>query len=149
MYGPIGLTDLNSVGSECRRIKCCNSLSLTVDDYTPVITNVVFASGRTTAIVDVTITNDMIFEGDEMFSATLVSQEPNVMVHGGSSNADITIFDDDRKFSPAEREAFIVNYGHVVGNTLNKCNCPLGNLCETFFLSYTLLLLFDRWSGSY
>ena len=110
MYGPIGLTDLNSVGSECRRIKCCNSLSLTVDNYTPVITNVVFASGQTTATLDVPITNDMVLEEDEMFSATLVSQEPNIIVQGASSNADITIVNDDRKFSPAKREAFIINY---------------------------------------
>ena len=70
----------------------------------------VFASGQTTAIVDVTITNDMILEGDEMFSATLVSQEPNIIVQGASSNADITIVNDDRKFSTAKREAFIINY---------------------------------------
>ena len=106
----------------------------------------VFASGQTTAIVDITITNDMVLEEDEMFSATLVSQEPNIIVQGASSNADITIVNDDRKFSPAEREAFMYI---VVGNTLNKCNCPLGSLRETFFLSYTLLLLLDRWRGSY
>ena len=59
--------------------------------------NVVFASGQTTATLDVPITNDMVLEEDEMFSATLMSQEPNVMVQDANSNADITIFDDDRK----------------------------------------------------
>ena len=107
---------------------------ITVGDYTPITMTVVFASGQTTATVDVPITNDMVLEEDEVFTATLMSQEPNVIIQDANSNADITIFDDDRKFSQAQREPFTSCHfdkiQNVVGNTVNYC----------FFPSHRLLL---------
>ena len=78
--------------------------------------NVVFASGQTTTTVDVTITDDTVLEEDEIFTATLMSQEPNVIIQDANSNADISIFDDDRKFSPVQMEAFTVScsrFGYI------------------------------------
>ena len=45
----------------------------------------------------VPITDDFTLEDLENFSATLTSQLPNVIVSDNSSNADITIIDDDRE----------------------------------------------------
>ena len=66
-------------------------------DYSPVMTTVVFGPGEVTAMVNVSIIDDTVLEEDEMFSATLTSDQPNVVVQANSSNAVVTIRDYDRK----------------------------------------------------
>ena len=68
-------------------------------DYSPVIETVFFGPGETSKTVTVPVTDDDILEDDETFTATLMSDRPNVIVDTDSSNADVTIFDNDRKLS--------------------------------------------------
>ena len=67
------------------------------DDYSTTTRNVFFEAGETSVTVDVPIQDDMILEDTEFFSATLMSQLPNVLVFENASNADIAILDNDRK----------------------------------------------------
>ena len=57
---------------------------------------VIFGPGETTADVNITIVNDNIMEGTEMFSATLTTADPNVMI--GDGTATVTILDEDGKY---------------------------------------------------
>ena len=47
--------------------------------------------------VEVPILNDEILEDDELFTATLSSDRPNVIVDADRGNANVTIFDNDRE----------------------------------------------------
>ena len=73
-------------------------MSLTESDFTPVMGDVVFEAGVTSVAVNVMITNDITLEDDEIFTATIISKEPNVIVDDARSNADITILEDDGEF---------------------------------------------------
>ena len=57
---------------------------------------VIFGPGETTADVNITIVDDNIMEGTEMFSATLTTADSNVMI--GDGTATVTILDDDGKY---------------------------------------------------
>ena len=70
----------------------------TEDDYTTTTQSVVFEPGETSVMVDVPIQDDIILEDIELFSATLMSDLPNVVLYDNASNANIAIIDNDRKF---------------------------------------------------
>ena len=70
----------------------------TEDDYTTTTQSVVFEPGETSVTVDVPIQDDIILEDTELFSATLMSDLPNVVLYDNASNANIAIIDNDRKF---------------------------------------------------
>ena len=57
-----------------------------------------FEPGEINKTVVVPIADDLILEDDELFTATLISTEQNVIVDNDRSNADITILDNDREF---------------------------------------------------
>jgi hypothetical protein len=65
-------------------------------DFTPVMDDVVFEAGVTSVVVNVMITDDATLEDDEIFTATIISREPNVIVDDARSNANIAILDNDR-----------------------------------------------------
>ena len=66
-------------------------------DYNRIEITVEFQPGIVTQTVNVPIVDDMVLEGLEAFSATLIPNQPNVVVPDESSNADITIIDNDSK----------------------------------------------------
>ena len=66
-------------------------------DYSPVIETVFFGPGETSKTVTVPIADDVTLEDDEIFTGTLMSDRLNVIVDPNRSNADVTIFDNDRK----------------------------------------------------
>ena len=73
-----------------------NSLLLTeTSDYNRTEITVEFQPGNVTQTVNVPIVDDTVLEGLEAFSATLIPNQPNVVVPDESSNANITIIDDD------------------------------------------------------
>ena len=77
-----------------------------------------FEPGETSVTVDVPIQDDAILEDTESFSATLMSQLPNVLVFENASNADIAILDNDRKgghpiIGPSEH--FLLSIGVTIG----------------------------------
>ena len=57
-----------------------------------------FETGQTFRDVTVSLVDNNILEDLEMFSATLISMAPNVIVEQTSSRADISIIDDDREY---------------------------------------------------
>ena len=58
--------------------------------------SVTFASGQTSATVDVPILEDSIIESAETFTASLTTSESNVVI--GEDTATVTILDNDRKY---------------------------------------------------
>ena len=78
-------------------------------DYGGVVTTVTFEPGDTAQFVDISIVNDDVLEGVEMFTATLTTDDSNVDI-SSNDTATITITDDDSKppllfhssFSPAQ-----------------------------------------------
>ena len=56
-----------------------------------------FAPDETVQYVNVSVANDAILEGDEMFTATLTSTVSTVMI-GSNNTATATIVDNDSKF---------------------------------------------------
>ena len=72
-------------------------MSLPESDFTPVMEDVVFEAGVTSVVVNVMITDDATLEDDEIFTATIISREPNVIVDDARSNANIAILDNDRE----------------------------------------------------
>ena len=66
-------------------------------------------------MVNVSITDDEVLEEDETFSATLTSDLPNVVVQADSSNAVVTIRDNDR-----ESYRWHVNHAHCL--SLHRCD---------------------------
>ena len=60
-----------------------------------------FEPGETIATVDIPIEDDDILEDTEMFTASLFSDLPNVLVFENASVAGISIFDNDRKLAPS------------------------------------------------
>ena len=65
-------------------------------DYGGVASTVTFESGDTEQFVDITIVNDAVLEGVEMFTATLTTDDSNVDI-SSNDTAFITIVDDDSK----------------------------------------------------
>ena len=57
---------------------------------------VTFAPGETVQYVNVSVANDGVVEGDEMFTATLTSTDSTVMI-GSNNSATATIIDNDSK----------------------------------------------------
>ena len=57
----------------------------------------VFGPGETSQTVDIAIEDDSILEDTELFTASLVSDQSNVMVVANASNAEISILDNDRE----------------------------------------------------
>ena len=57
--------------------------------------NILFESGETSKTVEVSIENDLVLEDIEMFTATIASDMPNVLIDGSSGEAEITIIDND------------------------------------------------------
>ena len=57
---------------------------------------VTFAPGETVQYVNISVANDGILEGDEMFTATLTSTNSRVMI-GSNNTATATIIDTDSK----------------------------------------------------
>ena len=58
---------------------------------------VTFAPGETVQYVNVSVANDGILEGDEMFTANLTSTDSRVMI-GSSNTSTATIIDNDSKY---------------------------------------------------
>ena len=65
-------------------------------DYGGVVTTVTFEPGDTEQFVDISIVNDDVLEGVEMFTATLTIDDSNVDI-SSNDTATITITDDDSK----------------------------------------------------
>ena len=57
-----------------------------------------FAAGETEKFVDIPIVNDNVLEVMESFTATLVSNTPNVDIESGAGSARVTIIDDDSEY---------------------------------------------------
>ena len=57
--------------------------------------NILFESGETSKTVEVSIENDLVLEDIEMFTATIASDMPNVLIDGSSGEAEIAIIDND------------------------------------------------------
>ena len=68
-------------------------------DYTPVVETVFFGPEEMSVMVTVPILDDVILEDDEVFTATLMSDRPNVIVDPDRGNAAVTILDNDREFN--------------------------------------------------
>ena len=64
-------------------------------DFTIVSTTVEFGPGEDSVPVNIPITDDAVPEGVEVFTATLMSNAPNVVVSG--SEATITILENDQR----------------------------------------------------
>ena len=59
-------------------------------DYIATTQQVVFAPGEKEKIVSVPIVNDDVLEGEEMFSATLTTNDPKVTLFNSSTSVSIT-----------------------------------------------------------
>ena len=70
------------------------------NDYTMGLYNVTFSANVTMRLLDIPVCNDGVFEPDESFSISVVSNSSPDNVMGGNLNqATIVIVDDDCKFS--------------------------------------------------
>ena len=78
-----------------------NSECMTVDsdnDYLYGLNTGAFPAGLTSTYVDISICNDIVLEGDETFSISIVSSShPNVVKNGSPDHVNITIIDNDGK----------------------------------------------------
>ena len=67
-------------------------------DYASGPYTVTFPAGKTTATLNVQITDDMILEGDEKYMLTINGTSlPTGVTRGTPGEATVTIVDDDRK----------------------------------------------------
>ena len=72
------------------------------NDYTMRLYNVTFSANVTTRLLDIPVCNDEVFEPDESFSISVVSNSsPDNVMGGNLSQTTIVIVDDDCKFSMA------------------------------------------------
>ena len=83
------------IAVSCNFTNTCISLTGSTD-YEGVASTVTFESGDTEQFVDITIVNDAVLEGVEMFTATLTTDDSNVDI-SSNDTAFITIVDDDSK----------------------------------------------------
>jgi len=66
--------------------------------------NVTFPANVTTQLLDIPVCNDEVFESNESFSISVVSNSlPDNVMDGSFSQATIVIVDDDSKFSISYR----------------------------------------------
>ena len=70
----------------------------TETDYAATNVALIFRPGESSRALQVSVTDDDILEDDEVFYATLISNEHNIIVNEDRGNVSITIFDNDRKF---------------------------------------------------
>lgn len=81
----------------------------TETDYIPTNVAVIFGPGESSRAVQVTVTDDDILEDDEVFYATLISNEHNIIVNDDRGNVSITISDNDHKFDEPVKQ-FVFTY---------------------------------------
>ena len=67
-------------------------------DYTNHTVTLAFQPGEKQLFVDMTIVDDDILEGVEIFTVTLTTGDSNVDIPSDNDTATITITDDDSKF---------------------------------------------------
>ena len=79
----------------CNFTNTCFSLT-DGTDYGGVVSTITFESGVTKQFVDISIVNDAVLEGVEMFTATLTTDDSNVDI-SSNGTAFITIVDTDSK----------------------------------------------------
>ena len=77
----------------------CDNCSFPADgrDYIDYIGTLTIPSGVVESLVDVTIVDDDVLEGQEMFTATLTTEDPNVDIPSDSDTATVIVNDDDCK----------------------------------------------------
>ena len=91
-------TDITATGVNST---VCDVLS-PYNDYTMGLYNVTFPANITTRLLDIPVCNDDVFEPDESFSISVVSNSsPDNVMGGNLSQTTIVIVDDDCKFSMA------------------------------------------------
>ena len=83
------------IAVSCNFTNTCISLT-DGTDYGGVTSIVTFESGVTEQFVDISIVNDDVLEGVEMFTATLTTDDSNVDI-SSDDTAFITIVDNDSK----------------------------------------------------
>ena len=89
-------TDITAVGVNDT---VCDALSPD-NDYTMGLYNVTFPANVTTQLLDISVCDDKVFESNESFTISIVSNSlPDNVMDGNLSQATITIVDDDCKFS--------------------------------------------------
>ena len=86
-----------SAGSASVDISTSDGSALQKTDYTTIIQTITFASGETSKVVNIPITEDAFVEGNESFNLTLSNPSSGTSI-GGQSFAVVNIVDDD--FSP-------------------------------------------------
>ena len=95
---PITITRASpSAGSVSVDMTTSDGSALQKTDYTAIIQTITFASGETSKVVNVPITEDAFVEGPESFNVTLSNPSSGTSI-GGQSFAVVNIIDDD--FSP-------------------------------------------------
>ena len=94
-------------------------------DYNRTEITVEFQPGNVTQTVNVPIVDDMVLEGLESFSATLIPNQPNVVVPDESSNADITIIDDDASTISFSTDDVRVDEGNLTARVCLMLSAPL------------------------
>ena len=94
------------------------STSITESDYLRNTGFVEFNPGEYFREINVSIVDDEVLEDLEMFSATLTSNEPNVVVEEFSDRTNVSIVDEDREYfdfvSPLYRN-FLQLYDKCIG----------------------------------
>ena len=89
-------TDITAVGVNDT---VCDTLSPD-NDYAMGLYNVTFPANVTTRLLDISVCDDEVFEPEESFSISIVSNSlPDNVMDGNLNQATITIVDDDCKFS--------------------------------------------------
>ena len=76
--------------------------------------------------VNIPIVNDVICEGQESFTISLVNTDPNVILQPGRSSGTVTIIDDDGKFRQPN-DSIIIMYWWCL---LHKLHSVLSSCCD-------------------
>ena len=104
-------------------------------DYNRTEITVEFQPGNVTQTVNVPIVDDMVLEGLEAFSATLIPNQPNVVVPDESSNADITIIDDDASTISFSTDDVRVDEGNLTAQVCLMLSAPLSTSLDVMVTS--------------
>jgi uncharacterized repeat protein (TIGR01451 family)/uncharacterized delta-60 repeat protein len=103
-------------------------------DYTGDTNTVSFAAGQTSAVINVTILNDPILEGDETFGLFVSGAPPSVDL-SGITNVPVTILDDEKAIQFASAN-YLVNEGATNAViTLTRIGGQAGSISATFVTS--------------
>ena len=97
-------------------------------DYTFNSTDVTFPSGSNDSslgCVDIAIEDDSALEGNQTFTVTLTTSDPDVLLENNIT--DITIIDNDSKLRYFTCYIIIVHYGDVNGC---RCGCVCAHHVE-------------------